>query len=73
MNKQGWITLTPDRFHIGTAVRVTGGRMWVVGEDPRRDWSHLPRNEHGTLAFWWEGEVCNSIRTRKEDMEVWHH
>jgi len=73
MKTQGWITLTPDRFHVGTTVRVTGGRMWVVGEDPRRDWSHLPRNEHGTLTFSCGGEVRSSIKTRKEDMEVWHH
>ena len=66
-----WITLSAERFHIGNCVTVTGGKIWAVAEDPRKDWDHLPRNEHGTLVFINGGEVRESIRSRKEDLEVW--
>jgi hypothetical protein len=73
MKNKGWVTLSAERFHIGTMIRVTGGRMWGVGEDPRKDWSHMPRNEHGTLTFSCAGQVRETIKTRVEDMEVWRH
>jgi hypothetical protein len=66
-----WITLSAERFHIGNCVTVTGGKIWAVAEDPRKDWDHLPRNEHGTLVFINGEEVREIIRSRKEDLEVW--
>ena len=69
-----WITINADSLIRNgvVQVQVTGGKLWIVGEDMRIDHRHLPRIGHADVVFMNRDEYRKTLKTKKSDLVIWH-
>jgi len=77
MTKDQWITISAERLAQSgcVKVKVTGGKYYDIIEDPDVDKSGMNAAAHVQRYFVTTGrnEKRSTLKTKKSDLEFWHH